>query len=93
MATISKDQRAHLLQRVAERYSVLRNTTPAYKEPAAVTKARQLVREHDTAQGDVRAARSLRLGQAHLHAKEAIEFAATPEAALAAVKAFETLKV
>lgn len=92
MAIITKEQRAHLLQRIQDRYAALRYQDPP-EPPAKVEAARKLVQAWEADVVTARKTREAKVLRGLAAAREAVEFAASPEAALTAVRVFETLKV
>jgi hypothetical protein len=89
--TCSPAQRKHLLERLARaRYSKA-NSAPDLKEPESVRKARLIVKRWESALGRISCGHRDRRDRRYDQVKSAILFD-SPEAALAAVKAFEAGK-
>lgn len=89
--TLTKDQRNHLLQRISVAHRVHQYPDPT-PLPAKVAAAKAVVEAYDKAKNDARQARTKKLDDAVMAAREAVEFAASPEIALKAVKVLEAFK-
>ena len=88
--TLTKDQAAHLNQRILNRHSEIRYRQQD-SEPAAVTQARAKVKAWEADQETKSKARKAEIDGAKTHAQEAV-LAGDWNTALAAVKKFETTK-
>lgn len=89
---LTKDQRNHLLARIAAAHLALQY--PARREPPArVVAAKRVVEEYEAGEKKLRAARTEKLNKAIEAAREAVEFAVSADAALKVVKALKALRL
>jgi hypothetical protein len=93
-AVLTKEQRQHLLSRIAQRNTELRSKNPRKgTPPTAVARAVALVQAWEADQHELWNKRQKALSDAQQKALTSVEFPASREAALAAVVAYETKSI